>query len=119
MAIGRCRTPGTRTSDCASVHADTPSKRVALAYGIIGRVNFSYALTGTGWAEAMIAGSGRVATITVSYLTEDALGDLLAAVTAALGPRGRGGCSWQEEPGEYAWSFRRVGQDVEVEVDWY
>ena len=62
---------------------------------------------------------GQVATVTVSYLTSDALGDLLAAVAAAFGPLGEGKCNWEEEPGEYEWSFRRVGAEVEVRVDWY
>jgi hypothetical protein len=52
-------------------------------------------------------------------LTDDAPGDLLAAVAAALGPRGEGSCSWHEEPGEYAWLFRRVGEELLVRVEWY
>ncbi len=82
-------------------------------------MEFSYELTGRGWAEATITDGDQTATITVSYLTEDALGDLLAAVTAIFGPVGEGTCSWQEEPGEYVWGFRRTGEDVEIPVDWY
>ena len=52
------------------------------------RVDFSYELTGRGWAEATIAERDQRATIPVSYLTVDALGDLLAAVTAAMGALG-------------------------------
>ena len=82
-------------------------------------MQFSYEITGRGWAEATITEGQQEARITVSYLTADALGDLLAAVTAALGPLGRGMCSWQEEPGEYDWSFQRAGEDIEVAIDWY
>ena len=84
-----------------------------------GRFEFGYVLTGTGWASATIVGGRRKAEIPVSWLTPDALGDLLAAVTDALGPLGRGECSWELEPGEYAWSFRRRGTEIDVHVDAY
>lgn len=38
-------------------------------------MEFSYRLTGTGWAEAWVADGSITATITASYL-EDALGEL-------------------------------------------
>jgi hypothetical protein len=82
-------------------------------------MEFSYRLTGTGWAEATIADGEQCATITVSYVTPHALDDLLAAVTVVLGPSVESECYWGEEPGEHVWLFRRIGDDVRVKVEWY
>jgi hypothetical protein len=82
-------------------------------------VEFSYELTGVGWAEATIVWREQTAKVTVSYLTADALGDLLGALTDALGPLADGSCTWLDEPGRHVWSFRREGQDIEVVIDMY
>jgi hypothetical protein len=83
-------------------------------------VDFNYRLTGTGWAEAVVRSGDDIATVTVSYLTDDALGDLLAACRAGLyGPLGEASCSWQEEPGEYVWTIRRNDDSASVCVEWY
>jgi hypothetical protein len=82
-------------------------------------VNFAYELAGTGWADARIAVGDATAKVSVSYLTDDALGDLLDAVTATLGPAGEGGCIWLEDPGRYTWTFQRTGDEVEIRVDWF
>lgn len=78
-------------------------------------MEFSYRLTGTGWAEARIADEDSWATITASYLS-DALGDLLEAVGVLLEGADEARCSWQEEPGEYRWIFRRTTSDVQLRV---
>jgi hypothetical protein len=78
-------------------------------------VEFTYRLTGTGWAEAWVADGAVAATITASYL-EDALGELLEAIGLLLEGADQARCSWEEEPGEYRWIFERAGADVRLRV---
>jgi hypothetical protein len=78
-------------------------------------VEFTYRLTGTGWAEARLSDRSSSTTITASYLA-DALGDLLVAVASMLDGADEARCSWQEEPGEYRWVFQRAGSDVHLRV---
>jgi len=78
-------------------------------------VDFSYRLTGKGWAEARIADDDSWAILTASYLS-DALGDLLEAIGVLLEGAPEARCSWEEEPGEYRWIFRRSGHDVHLTV---
>jgi hypothetical protein len=78
-------------------------------------VEFSYRLTGTGWAEALVSDGCASAAITASYLT-DALGVLLEAVGSMLDGAGEARCSWEEEPGEYRWLFERTGEGVRLRI---
>jgi hypothetical protein len=78
-------------------------------------VEFSYRLTGTGWAEARIADDSAWVTLTASYL-EDALGVLLEAVGVLLEGAVTARCSWEEEPGEYRWIFDRSDTEVDLRV---
>lgn len=78
-------------------------------------VEFSYRLTGTGWAEARVEDDTSWATITASYLG-DALGDLLEAVGVLLEGAEQARCSWEEEPGEYRWIWERTGSDVYLRI---
>jgi hypothetical protein len=78
-------------------------------------VEFTYRLTGTGWAEARIADGPIASTITASYL-EDALGALLEATGLLLEGAEQARCSWEEEPGEYRWIFERAGSNVRLRV---
>ena len=78
-------------------------------------MEFTYRLTGTGWAEARLAEGSNEVTITASYL-EDALGDLLEAVGVLLEGAEQSRCCWEEEPGEYRWVFQRVASDVRLRV---
>jgi hypothetical protein len=97
-----------------SVHVDAWS-RCDGCNETIAAVEFTYRLTGTGWAEARIADGSSSATMTASYL-EDALGVLLEAVGVLLEGADEARCSWQEEPGEYRWVFERAGTDVRLRV---
>src|SRR5688572_1839754 len=78
-------------------------------------MEFSYQLTGVGWADATVADSVRSAVITASYST-DALGDLLQAVGVLLEGGGEARCSWDTEPAEFRWIFRRAGDEVRLGV---
>lgn len=78
-------------------------------------MEFTYHLTGIGWAEARVSAGSSSARITASYL-EDALGVLLEAVGLVLEGAQQARCSWEEEPGEYRWIFDRAGSDVRLRV---
>ena len=72
---------------------------------------FEFRLTGSGWAEAGIGDDANHANPTASYLS-DALGDLLRAVLRMIEGGEESRCSWEEEPGEFRWIFRRDGANV-------
>jgi hypothetical protein len=80
-----------------------------------GRVEFSFRLTGTGWAEGRIAVGDSFATPTASYLS-DALGDLIRAVRGLLEGANEARASWEEEPGEYRWVFQRDESEVRIRL---
>lgn len=63
---------------------------------------FSYRLTGTGWAEARLADQNSSAVTQASYVG-DALGQLLEAVGRILEGAPEARLSWDEEPGENRW----------------
>lgn len=82
-------------------------------------VDFSFRLTGSGWAEARIADDASFVKMTVSYLT-DALGDLLTALAALKrGDSETEQFSWDGEPEEYRWRLDRDGDDVVVTILWF
>lgn len=81
-------------------------------------MEFTYNLVGLGWAEAELVDDAASATITASYLT-DALADLLETVAGLLTGAWEGRCSWEEEPGEYRWTFQQIGGRVDLRVLWF
>ena len=78
-------------------------------------MEFTYRLTGAGWARARIADDIASATFTTSYLT-DALGDLLGAVWSLLEGATEARLSWCQEPGEHRWIFIREEDSVHLRV---
>lgn len=76
---------------------------------------FSYSLTGAGWAKAVVSDGEHRATVTASYLT-DVLRDLLDAVAEVAEGESESRCLWTEEPGEFRWILRRAHGDVEIQV---
>jgi hypothetical protein len=79
--------------------------------GIVLPMEFTYRLTGIGWAEARIADSTSHAVMRASYLS-DALGDLLEALGAILEGAAEARCGWDEEPVESRWIFARDEGDL-------
>lgn len=78
-------------------------------------VEFDFKLIGPGWAEGRLAiGDGWVE-VTASYLG-DALGDLLRAVRELTEGADQARASWDEEPGEYRWIFRRTKANIQVMI---
>lgn len=78
-------------------------------------MEFTYRVTGTGWAEARVADPESWATVRASYLS-DALGDLLEAVGVMLEGSREARCSWEMEPGEYRWIFDRSESTVRLRI---
>jgi hypothetical protein len=78
-------------------------------------VDFSYRLTGTGWAEARLSDGDHSVALSASYLS-DALGELLLAIACLQEGAQDAECFWEEEPGEYRWLLRRDGDSVVVTV---
>jgi len=76
---------------------------------------FDYKLVGSGWSEARIGDENAHADLSASYLS-DALGNLLEAVAVVAEGVEEARCSFNEEPGEYRWILRRVGDDVVLTV---
>lgn len=85
-------------------------------------MQFSYRLTGTGWAEARVSDEHHSVVLTASYLS-DSLGELLLAIATLQDGDTSAVCSWQEEPGEYRWLFSTDGDVVTIKVlafpDWW
>jgi hypothetical protein len=85
-------------------------------------MKFRYELSGSGWAECTVELGGQRATVVASYLS-DALDSLAGAVVALLRGDPAAAASFQREPGEFRWEFRRVGPErvrvrvVEVDDD--
>lgn len=78
-------------------------------------VEFSFRLTGTGWAEARVAEGSNWIRLPASYLS-DALGEVLLAIAELQDGEESSVASWEEEPGEYRWVFSRNDEDVSLQV---
>ncbi len=81
------------------------------------RVDLEWKLTGYGWAECHVRIGDVAAVVTASDLS-DALRNLLAAVCEILRGSARATASFEEEPGEYLWTFSSDGKgSVGVRID--
>lgn len=76
-------------------------------------VDFTYTLTGAGWARARLRIGGDSVRLRVSYL-DDALGDLVRGVRALKRGASPVRVNWSDEPGTYRWILDRAGDDVRV-----
>lgn len=82
-------------------------------------MHVAYKLTGTGWAECALEIDGQVAVVTASYLS-DALSILLQSVIDLIKGGKEAIASFEEEPGEYRWCFRRVDeQRITLRILWF
>jgi hypothetical protein len=78
-------------------------------------LSFSYKLRGIGWAYARLVDGPVEANMRVSYLS-DALGDLTEATIRVLQGEVQTSFIWFDEPGEYQWNLRRVGETVDIRI---
>jgi len=76
-------------------------------------LQFSWELSGAGWATCRIADGSSERKDHVSYCT-DALADLLHGVAGLYGPRSVQRFSFDLEPAEVRWVLRSHGQGVEI-----
>jgi hypothetical protein len=78
-------------------------------------LEFTFALTGLGWAQATITDLSNRSSLTASYLS-DALGNLLDATISIATQDGHAEFVWEEEPGEYRWQLDRGNGVVKLEI---
>ena len=78
-------------------------------------VQFSFRPTGVGWAQARLTDGSDTVTLPASDLS-DALGELLLALAELLEGSVSAMASWEEEPGEYRWLFKRDGARASLKV---
>ncbi|MEU9586373.1 hypothetical protein [Streptomyces werraensis] len=80
-----------------------------------GDLQFSWELSGSGWATYRLADGTSERVDTVSYCT-DALSDLLRGVADLYGAADSQRVSFDLEPAEVRWRLRRRGEDVEITI---
>lgn len=82
-------------------------------------VAVSYKLTGSGWAECVLTVDEQTITTTASYLSH-ALERLLQATIDIVKGHREARASFDEEPGEYRWLFKRLNdQQVNIKILWF
>ncbi|MFE7457526.1 hypothetical protein [Streptomyces sp. NPDC057554] len=80
-----------------------------------GDFQFSWELSGSGWATCRIADRSSEHKSIVSYCT-DALADLVDGVTGLYGPTSTQRFSFDLEPAEDRWVLRGRGSDVDIAI---
>ncbi|WP_245238982.1 hypothetical protein [Streptomyces sp. MZ04] len=80
-----------------------------------GDLQFSWELSGSGWATCRIADTAEEQKNFVSYCT-DALADLLFRVAGLYGTSPVQRVSFDLEPAEVRWRLRRRGADVDIAI---
>ncbi|MGH9802627.1 MAG: hypothetical protein ACRD82_19855 [Blastocatellia bacterium] len=82
-------------------------------------LSISYKLTGSGWAECALEIDGQGIVTTASYLSH-ALESLLQSVVELLNGQADSAASFDEEPGEYRWRFKRIDeQTISIRILWF
>ncbi|MEU6872874.1 hypothetical protein [Streptomyces sp. NPDC046751] len=100
----------------ASFNAAVPSLgRRSLAGGGMSQLEFSWELSGSGWATCRIADGVSERKDFVSYCT-DALADVLHGVLGLYGRTSVQRFSFDLEPAEVRWVLRREGSEVHVAI---
>lgn len=80
-----------------------------------GDLQFSWELTGSGWATCRIADATSERRDVASYCT-DALADVLSGIAGLYGARPVQRFSFDLEPVEVRWVLRRTGADVYISI---
>ncbi|MEK7832802.1 MAG: hypothetical protein AAB401_17045, partial [Acidobacteriota bacterium] len=82
-------------------------------------LSISYKLTGSGWAECALEIDEQGIVTTASYLSH-ALERLLESVVELLRGQPEATASFDEEPGEYRWRFKRIDeQTISIRILWF
>ncbi|GHA65945.1 hypothetical protein GCM10010372_77150 [Streptomyces tauricus] len=96
---------------CAVPSSETITGRRGMTNGL----QFSWELSGTGWAMCLIKDGSSERKDIVSYCT-DALADLLHGVAGLYGPIPVQRFSFDLEPAEVRWVLRGRGSDVDLAI---
>ncbi|MFL6277626.1 MAG: hypothetical protein ACJ74G_20770 [Blastocatellia bacterium] len=82
-------------------------------------VYITYKLTGSGWAECLLAIDDQTIITTASYLSH-ALESLLQGIVDIMRGQAEARASFDEEPGEYRWLFlRKDEQTLNIRILWF
>lgn len=81
-------------------------------------IDFLCEIVDRGGIKAILNSEGKETIITGSYLS-DAPADLIMAVALLFEGRSETVCSWQEEPGQYRWLFKREESVISIQVLWF
>ena len=83
---------------------------------ILAPIEFSFEYTGHGWAHASISNGVTTYEMSPSYLPQDPLFVLVAAVDRILAYGGVAECTWHYEPPTDRWILRRAGDTLHITI---
>ncbi|KGM02032.1 hypothetical protein Q760_15965 [Cellulomonas cellasea DSM 20118] len=111
----RARAASSGTMSRVSKNSKKPRTSPTDEQSVAPRLDFTFRLSGRGWAEAAISDGTNTTSMAPSFLS-DALGDLLRAVNRVLAGAREAECTWQEEPGVDRWHLVREEDRVVLRV---
>ncbi|HEX8732082.1 MAG TPA: hypothetical protein VF725_08475 [Ktedonobacterales bacterium] len=82
--------------------------------GTLSSIDFRFTYTGHGWAHATISDGVTIYEMSPSYVPQDPLFALIAAVDRVLAYGGEAECTWQYEPPADRWTLKRDGDTLHI-----
>lgn len=79
-------------------------------------IRFTFDYTGHGWAHAAISNGVTTYEMSPSYVPQDPLFVLIAAIDRALAYGGKAECTWDYEPAADRWVLRRDGDTLHITI---
>jgi hypothetical protein len=79
-------------------------------------ITFTFEYTGHGWAHAAVSDGVTTYEMYPSYVPQDPLFSLVAALDTVLAYGGEAGCTWDYEPAADRWTLRRDGDRLRLTV---
>lgn len=79
-------------------------------------ISFRFEYTGHGWAHATISDGVTTYEMSPSYVPQDPLFALIAAIDRVLAYGGEAECSWQYEPPADRWTLSRDGDTLHIVI---
>ncbi|WP_258723450.1 hypothetical protein [Cellulomonas sp. NS3] len=98
-----------------SKNSKKPRKPHTDEQSVAPQLEFTFRLSGRGWAEATLSDGTNATSMGPSFLS-DALGDLLRTVNRVLAGAREAECTWTDEPGFDRWHFVREEDRVALRV---
>jgi hypothetical protein len=84
--------------------------------GRLSPISFRYEYAGQGWARTWLSDGVTTLSMDPSYVPNDPLFDLVAAVDHVLTYGGEAGCTWNYEPAADRWTLRRDGDRLHLTI---